>query len=162
MTYSPYKTNQNVFIPGPRNHGDFTPSSGGDSGTPGGGGGQDYTGSPAAGGSTPGRTYYPVNPLGPFSGPRASDYPSGTATPMTTVPPPAPAPVTPPATPAPVTPPATAPQQPGWMGHGWGIFGGGAPMPSGINGWRDYYQSQHPQGSSSQHGRLAQLLMRGQ
>ncbi len=86
------------------------------------GGGSSLAGAGGASG-VQGKTYYPVNPLGPFSGPRASDYPSGTATPMTTMPGTSPAPVIPtPVTPAPVTPttpPVTgAPgQRPGWLGQ---------------------------------------------
>lgn len=79
----------------------------------------------------PGMTYYPVNPLGPFSGPRASDYPNGTATPMTTVPG-TPAPTTPtPTTPTPSpSPPGRDNQQRiaqalmGWPFRGSGVFNG--------------------------------------
>lgn len=115
----------------------------------------------AAGAGSQGKTYYPVNPLGTFNGPRASDYPQGTATPTTT----APAPGT---SPAPSTPPATASPTPDdnparrmqrrlysallgddstaisslpqgrqdYMARGWGVFGGGQPMPSTLGDFR--------------------------
>jgi hypothetical protein len=73
----------------------------------GGGGARPAAANPAA----QGRTYFPVNPLGPHTGPRAADFPLGipAGSPIPTVPPitgAPPAPGTPPVTTPPVTPAA--------------------------------------------------------
>ncbi len=120
------------------------------------------SGAPAVPAQAQGRTYYPVNPLGPFSGPTAADFPNGQGAAAV-----AGNPGTGSGIPGqfnmggqhgygmggqgwdPTTLISTLPQQrQDIMTQRWGMFGGGAPMPTTIGDFRtakQAYYTAHPE-----------------